>query len=131
MTKKLEELLLKYKKANRLRLNAHTKRSRLTCGRWDDKIKAQVFTVKLTKKLLAEMNADIEKARLNKLVVSAELRAYCKKKKYHIQWGLSNQVMGVLTHTAWLLRKYPNTTTADKFLSILHKLKLSTQLQYF
>lgn len=141
MTKKLEKLLAKYKKANRARLTAYARRSRTLTGvpfvqltdangivirPWK-----RVFRVPITEELKAKLNADIETARLYKLEVSAELRAYCKKKGYHIQWDSSNQVRKVLTHMEWKLRKYPQKLAALELLKAMGNLNLIKKLNYY
>ena len=139
MTKKLERLLTRYRKANRARLTAYARRSRALAGvcvpdgqdssgwqKWK-----RVFKVPVTDELKAKLDSDIEVARLHKLKMSAELRAYCKKKKYHIQWDSSNQVRTVLTHTEWNMRRYPAKGAGDRLLKVLHALRLSTQPRYF
>lgn len=138
ITKKLSKLLLKHKKANRARLTAYAKRSRLLGGvtiQQEDEHGnlswKRVFRVEITDALEAELDANIEKARLYRLEVSAEVRAYCKKKKFHIKWNSDNHIIGVYSHTSWMLRKYPIKPFGDTLLAILHKLKLSTQPRYF
>jgi hypothetical protein len=98
ITKKLEKLLLKYKKANQVRLNAYKRRSLQLRGRWDLEEQKRIYPQNVTIDLIKELNANIEKARLYKLEVSKELRAYCKKKKYHLKWGPSNQILEVYSH---------------------------------
>jgi len=129
-TKKLEKLLLKYKKANRARLTAYAKRSRLLHGVWDNEQKKLVFKVPITPELKAELNANIEVARLYKLEVSKELRAYCKKKKYHIKWDSNNGIKRVQEHLAWKLRTCRCSHDPNFFLKILYKLNLTTS-QHF
>lgn len=139
ITKKLEKLLLKYKKANQARITAYARRSRAFKGTYvPDGFDGngwqqwrRVHKTPVTDELKAELDANIETARLYKLKVSAELRTYCKKKKYHIQWGTSNQIKKVLTHTEWSLRRRPQKNTGDTLLRVLHNLKLSTQPRYF
>jgi hypothetical protein len=98
ITKKLEKLLLKYKKANQARLNAYNRRIQRTHWQWNLKEQKRIYPQNVTVDLIKELDANIKKARLYKLEVSKELRAYCKKKKYHIKWGPSNQIMEVHSH---------------------------------
>lgn len=126
MTKKLEKLLLKYKKANRARINAYCRRSRMLSGVWDHKQNKRVYKSVITDALKKELDVNIEIARIYKLKVSKELQAYCKKKKLHIEWGDSNQVKGIYSHTSWLLRKFPQSRHANTLLFVIWKLKLST-----
>ena len=140
-TKKLEKLLLKYKKANQARHRAYCRRSRLIrgVGMWmlrpdrQDGLKdwTYVHKIPVTPELKAELDAAVEKARLYKLEVSKELRAYCKKKKYHIRWGTSCQITGVLSDLGYKLRKHPNYQRGNALLAVLRALKLSTQPRYF
>lgn len=129
-TKKLERLLEKYKKANNKRLNAYNRRGRLISGVWDKEQQKQVWKVELTPEVLAGLDADIEAARVAKLAASAELRAYCKKKRYHIRWGDSNQILRVLSHTEWLLRKR-YSVEANNFLKTLCWLDLTRSQHFF
>jgi hypothetical protein len=140
MTKKLEKLLAKYKKANRARLTAYARRSRTLRGTYvefvddaDPRVTEwkRVFKVPVTEELKAKLDADVEVARLRKLEVSAELRAYCKKKGYHIKWDSSNQIRCVLTHMEWTLRKYPVSATANTLLAVMGQLKLIKTMRHF
>jgi len=139
MTKKLEKLLLKYKKANQARLRAYNRRSRLLkgvnvktgaldCNGWPQW--KRVFKVPITDALKVELDANIETARLYKLEVSKELRAYCKKKKYHIKWGDSNQIDGIQDYLSWKLRTHKYAHNGDALLGVLYALNLSKS-QYF
>ncbi len=128
---KLQRLLDKYKEANRARIAAYKRRSATLGGRWDNKAGKRVFPVPITEELKKKLDADIEVARLRKLEVSAELRAYCKKKKLAIKWGDSNQVDGVYNEVSHKLRKSPYNHSSNSFLTMLFNLKLSTQLRYF
>ena len=137
-TKKLARLLLKYQKANRVRLTAYARKSRilggvtvLVVGADGLKDWKRVYRVAITPELTAKLDADINTARLYKLECSAELRAYCKKKKYHLKWGNSNQITQVLTHLEWRLRKSAVSSSGNKLLAVMHALKLSTQPRYF
>ena len=129
MTKKLEKLLLKYKKANQVRIRAYSRRSRLLSGVW--KQGKRVYPVPITPQLKKELNADIETARLYKLEVSKELQTYCKKKKLHIKWGDSNQVEGVHDHMSWKLRKYPQSLAANALMHVIYELKLIRTMNHF
>ena len=138
VTKKLMKLLLKHRKANRARLTAYAKRSRILGGICiqveDDKGQTQwkrVHRVLITDALKVELDANIETTRLHRLEVSAEIRAYCKKKKLHLEWNSDNHIIGVFTHTSWNLRKWPIKKTGDRFLSVLQQLKLSTRQRFF
>jgi len=121
-TKKLDKLLIKYHKANRKRRNAYAKRSREYC-----KTYAVPYGIRssFTPQLKAELDANIEKARLRKLEVSKELRDYCKKNKWHIRWGSNNQVLQVISHLTWQARFNSRTNTAiNSFMMSIFKLKL-------
>lgn len=130
-TKKLEKLLAKYKKANRARLCAYNRRSRMLTGVWDVKQGRRVVPETITDALKTQLNANIEVARLYKLEVSKELRAYTKKKKLHLQWGDNNQITGIFTHFEWEVRRHPIQTSGNRFLHVLQMLKLSTRARDF
>lgn len=130
MTKELVALLKKYKKANRARCNAYAARSRTLGGVWDNKLHRRVFKQEITEDLKKQLDANIETARLYKLEVSAEVRAYCKKRKLHIEWGDSNQIDGILTHMEWQLKTYRHKHCGDTLLKTMYLLKLSQARRY-
>ena len=127
MTKKLEKLLQKYKLANRARINAYAKRSRVLGGVWSNKLKKRVFSVPVTDQLKKELDADIEVARLYKLEVSKEIRDYCKQRKLHIKWGDCNQITGIYNDTSYKLRSWKGREAGNTLLAVLFDLKLSSK----
>jgi hypothetical protein len=124
MTKKLENLLARYKKVNRVRLTAYAQRSRFLRGVRDKKLE-------VISEQLQEHNARIEAARLRRLEVSKKLLAYCKKKQYHIKWGTSNEVLAVYDHISWQLRSERCRQSGNTFLYVLNELKLSSSREHF
>jgi hypothetical protein len=131
MTKKLENLLARYKKVNRVRLTAYARRSRFLHGIWDKKLNKRVWRVEVTPERLQEHKARIEVARLRRLEVSKKLLAYCKKKQYHIKWGTSNEVLAVYDHISWQLRSQRCRQSGNTFLYVLNELKLSSSEEHF
>lgn len=135
--KTLQKLLDKYYRANRARLNAYARRNRVLRGRlvpdgvdsngW---MKWKRTYSLMTPGLETELDANVEKARLYKLKVSAELRAYCKKRKYHICWGNSNQVVRVLSPVEWDVRKN-HYSVAVAFTKVIYNLKLTSKWHDF
>lgn len=122
--KRLKALLKDYKVANSARCRAYGKRSRLTNGVWDSKQMKRIQP-DVTPELLAQVEEEIQVARKFKLLMSKRLREYCKTKKYHIQWGDSNQIVGVFTHEGWQLRRGEGHKLAQNMLAMLYKLKLT------
>src|SRR4051812_45274314 len=82
MTKKLQKLLAKHRKANRARLTAYARRSRVlggVCIQVEEFGKTswkRVFRVPITDELKKELDANIERTRLAKLEVSKEIQEY-------------------------------------------------------
>jgi hypothetical protein len=137
MTKKLQKLLAKHRKANRARLTAYARRSRVlggVCIQVEEFGKTswkRVFRVPITDELKKELDANIEKARLAKLEVSKEIQEYCKKKKYHISWNSDNHIIAVRNHTGWMLRKHPISLSAQFLLKTMYRLKLTTKQEFY
>lgn len=133
MTKKLQKLLLKHKKANRARLSAYARRSRIlggVCIQQEDEqgnlTWKRVHKVLVTEELKAQLDADIEKARLHRLAVSAELRAYCKKKKLHLEWNSDNHIIAIRNHAGWMLHKKHKVAMSFQYLlKAMNRLQLT------
>lgn len=94
--KKLKKLLEEYRVANSVRLRAYKKRSKF----FHD---SRVTQTEPSSQAIEEVEGSIKVARLFRLEVSKQLRAYCKKKKYHIRWGTSCNINRVITHEEWKL----------------------------